>query len=109
MDENAYQELLAELKTQYGQELPAQITEIIQAWEIYSMQGWTAESHKTFLIRIHRVTGSAATFGFNELSELSGEIELLLKNKIIAGEKPAADVQQDIQTRVQQLKSQIKA
>jgi len=88
MEQLSYEEQLAQLQSEYVAELPGRMLEIEGAWQSYGSDGSDANALEQLHFHIHRLAGSAATFGFSQLSDYARSIELQLKPVIASGELP---------------------
>jgi diguanylate cyclase (GGDEF)-like protein len=91
----SHSQQLAQLENEYLAELPTRMKEIETAWQDYRNNGWNVNDLKQLHFYIHRVAGSAPTFGFPKLGEQAHRLELLLK--------PILHAVSDV-TKIQQLK-----
>ena len=107
-DELSYAEQLALLQQEYCSELPDRLQEIEDAWSSYQSSGWEQEGLKQLHYYIHRIVGSAATFGFLQLSESTRSIEQILKKQVQPGTIPTKELQQKLSKQVSLLQQQAK-
>ncbi|MES9967278.1 MAG: Hpt domain-containing protein, partial [Sedimenticola sp.] len=87
-DELSYEEQLVQLQREYIAELPERIREVERAWNAYSSDDYAPGRLKALHHPIHRIAGSAATFGLANLSELARTVEMNLKQLINSGNQP---------------------
>ena len=76
--QNPQQKLLA-LQAEYERGIPAKLQEVSTLWQAQRVEQWQPEPAEQLLRCLHKLHGSGKTFGFAELSQIAGEIELLLK------------------------------
>jgi len=78
-EELSYEEQLARLQQEYLAELPERIREVERAWQAYRGSNHDADRLKALHYPIHRIAGSASTFGLSNISDLARVAELSLK------------------------------
>jgi len=66
------------LSTDYAKRLPGNIDNIHKAWEPLSNGSWNREAAYELRLKCHSLSGTGATFGYPEVSELTRNIEQLL-------------------------------
>ena len=66
------------LQIRYHAALPGKRAEIIQAWQAVRMDCADAESQQTLLRLVHRLAGSAESYGFAEIGRHAARMDLLL-------------------------------
>ncbi|MHB0985927.1 MAG: GGDEF domain-containing protein [Sulfuricella sp.] len=62
---------LQELRMPYAAQLPEKVREIEEGWNKLLQAGWDEKVLRKLHRKVHNLTGSGATFGFSELSEVS--------------------------------------
>lgn len=72
------QSKLQYLQNLYGKELPEKITELEAEWRFLQEKPGIRESLTTFHQMAHKLNGSGATFGFQEISNHARELEIVL-------------------------------
>ncbi len=70
---------LQALRTKYAEKLPRVLSQIDDLWAALNLQ-WQVERLDELHARIHKVAGSAGSFGFNELSRVARELEIFLQD-----------------------------
>ena len=94
MNKDINQKLQA-LYQAYTQNLPAKLAAIVQGWAALN-EHWQLEALRNFHREIHSLCGSAAIYGYEDLSHAARELEIYLKalDDAAAGQTPAivADV-----------------
>jgi len=107
-DELPYAEQLTLLQQEYCSELPDRLQEIEDAWSSYQSSGWEQVELKQLHFYIHRIVGSAATFGFSQLSESTQSIEQTLIKQIQPRTIPTKELQQKLSEQISLLQQQAK-
>ena len=69
---------LQELKTSYQQELPEKLAEIGDLWQQATIH-WSTETLSALRTCLHRISGSAGSFGYRDLGVSAAKAEQLLK------------------------------
>lgn len=87
-EEGELEKQLLELQKNYSKQLPVKIMELELMWEnIRESDGSnTGELIATMRRNVHRLTGSGATFGFNDLSESAQKLEIILDGIMAEGQ-----------------------
>jgi len=98
-EELSYAEQFAILQQEYCDELPDILKDIDDAWLSYCSGNNKHENFEELFGYIHRITGSAGTFGFPELSNSARSIEQALSKNIYT-EKLAESLQQELQEKL---------
>ena len=70
---------LQELKDFYKQELPGKLAEISHLWQILTVN-WSTEALSNLLDCLHRISGSAGSFGYHDLGTKAAKVQQLLKH-----------------------------
>lgn len=83
---------MAEQRMRYLQSLPDKKAKIEQAWEKARLQAWSRVSFNQFTTLIHRLAGSAGSYGLDQLGQAAKCLDHLL-GTIPPGEPPAARVE----------------
>jgi len=76
-EEPSLEEKLAALQVKFKGQLQERFDAIAVPWQDY-LQGHEPEALKAMHMAAHKMAGSAATFGFAEISKLAKEAELAL-------------------------------
>ena len=100
--EELLKQQLQELKASYQQELPARLSEIKELWQTITTS-WSRQSLTTLSTCLHRISGSAATFGYPELSTCAAKAEQLLKPYDKAENSPDSSQLQILTSALQQV------
>lgn len=69
---------LAEIKCSYIRELPQRATDLCAAWDQTETGDWMQDSLRELHRLVHSLSGSGATFGFNDLSAKAHALEVPL-------------------------------
>lgn len=78
MSETSLEQTLKALREDYAENLPTALATIHKLWAALQEQ-WQVETLDEFYTRIHKIAGSAGSFGFNELSQVARELEVFLQ------------------------------
>ncbi len=70
------------LQNLYAKELPGKITELEAIWRFLQERPGIREFLTTFHQMAHKLNGSGATFGFQEISNNAKELEILLAKAV---------------------------
>jgi DNA-binding response OmpR family regulator len=70
------------LQNLYGKELPGKVTELEAIWRFLQEKPGNRESLTSFHQMAHKLNGSGATFGFQEISNHARELETVLANAL---------------------------
>lgn len=81
---------LLEMEQDYASRLPGKIIELEQIWERIQRQRNPGNDLALLRRKVHSLTGSGATFGFKQISEYAGQMEVLVDMIIVEGEKTIA-------------------
>ncbi|WDE12581.1 Hpt domain-containing protein [Thalassomonas haliotis] len=76
--EELLKQQLQELRTSYQQELPARLAEVKALWQKITIN-WSSQSLTALHTSLHRISGSAGSFGYPELGACAAKAEQLLK------------------------------
>lgn len=96
-------EKIENLRKKYKRELPAKIALIKRDYELSLENGFTNESFIHFYKSIHSMVGGAATFGINEVSEISKLIELEIYPYIKSETNPSIEDLEKIKELISKL------
>ncbi len=85
---------MAELVESYAARLPEKVREIRNLWDQVEggSDGATDRLHRS----LHRIVGTAGTFGYASLSEIAGELEQKLHDYVPVGAEPTFAVRKQI-------------
>lgn len=78
---------LKEMQQDYASRLPGKIIELEQIWGRIQRQIDTRKDLPDLRRKVHSLSGSGATFGFNQISEYARQVELLVDMIIVEGDK----------------------
>lgn len=78
-------ERVALQKARYLQSLPDKKMRIEDCWRALHHHGWTPELSGNLITEVHRLSGSAGSYGFSALSQAAQKLDLLLARDVIAG------------------------
>jgi HPt (histidine-containing phosphotransfer) domain-containing protein len=81
-----------ELRSYFAGRLPARVAEVEAARDAARDGAWGGEALRTFHRTAHSLAGAGATFGFPEVSELAGRLEVLLGRSAPPGEDDRREV-----------------
>lgn len=90
MDSAAIVRQLEEMREGYRAHLPVRLDEIVTLWGRLEAGAWDTTLAGELLQGIHRLAGSGATFGFEELGRIAGQADQALKPWVEAGQRPDA-------------------
>jgi len=99
------QKKLDQVRLEYSKGLPKRVEDIENSWNILSNQ-WSKEEEKEFHQKVHGLHGSAATFGYKEISEIANELENIIRN--IPNDNLSNKIKEKITKLIQELKIKIK-
>lgn len=91
-----FYEQLRVLQRAYSAELQGKLGHIQEIWNKLHKGTWNADLLKTLHAATHSITGSAATFGFNLLSNAARKLEIELQHIIESGLSPTNEQKKDI-------------
>lgn len=94
---------LAQLRQLYLKELPQRMELIQVCLGKLDLANWNADEAAALHRHLHSLTGSAGTFGLNELSALARDIERLLQASAKARETPTAETWHTVLDKLDQL------
>ncbi|WDD99775.1 Hpt domain-containing protein [Thalassomonas actiniarum] len=100
--EELLKQQLQELKASYQQELPERLSEIRDLWQKITMN-WSRQSLTALCTCLHRISGSAASFGYPELSVSAAKAEQLLKSYDNTDNIPDSNQLQTLTSALQQV------
>lgn len=96
-----FHDQMQSLRSSYEDRLPQLINQINSHWEKYLESGDTANADMAELrFKIHKLAGSAATYGFSGVGDIAYRIELLLQILVDSGLAPS-------QSQIEQIRAQI--
>lgn len=75
---SSVEEQLEQLRKLYREQLPAKLEEILSVYRRLDVAQWNTQDADALHRLIHSLTGTAGTFGFQSISELSRTVERLL-------------------------------
>jgi DNA-binding response OmpR family regulator/HPt (histidine-containing phosphotransfer) domain-containing protein len=81
---------ILEMQQDYLSRLPEKIIELEQIWERIQRQRSARRDLALLRRKVHSLAGSGATFGFKQISEYAGQMEVLVDMIIVEGEKTIA-------------------
>ncbi|WDE06114.1 Hpt domain-containing protein [Thalassomonas viridans] len=93
---------LEELKDCYRQELPQRLAEVKSLWQ-QATAAWSARPLTELCTSLHRISGSAGSFGYRELSAFAAKAELLLKPYSKTGNAPDNNELDILNTAIEQV------
>ncbi len=96
---------LAQLRQLYLKELPLRMETIKTCLGRLHLDNWNPSEAAELHRHLHSLTGTAGTFGLQEISTLAREAERLLQPAAKSGDTPAAEHLQLLQSRLEQLQS----
>ncbi len=92
-----------DLRRYFAYRLPARVSEVEAARDAARDAGWGLEPLRTFHRLAHSLAGAGATFGVPEVSEISRQLEGLLKASLDGGSPPEAAEVEKLLTRLRDL------
>ncbi len=75
------QEMLRLLRESYIARLPDKIGQIEAAWQALN-HDWNNETAQTMLMGVHKLSGSGASYGFQQISETARALEIFMSELI---------------------------
>jgi len=72
-------ERFASLQLNYARTLGDKLEQLRVAWERCLHGGWAESAGEDLRMQVHRVAGSAPSYGFSEIGEAARSLELCLK------------------------------
>ncbi|WP_281555835.1 Hpt domain-containing protein [Thalassomonas sp. RHCl1] len=100
--EELLKQQLQELKAGYQQELPERLAEIKDLWQKIAIR-WSGQNLTALSTCLHRISGSAASFGYPELGTCAAKAEQLLKPYDKADRPPDSSQLQILTSALQQV------
>ena len=100
--EELLKQQLQELQSSYRQELPQRLAEIKALWQKLTTH-WSQPSLTTLSTCLHRISGSAGSFGYPDLGACAANAEQLLKPYTNTASIPDSSQQQTMTTAMQQV------
>lgn len=82
---------IAALKDTYIRQLPQQADELGNLWQAIRQHGWIGNDANRFRVLVHRLAGTAGTFGLLSLSDYAQGLDKLLDTIAFSETRPAAD------------------
>jgi HPt (histidine-containing phosphotransfer) domain-containing protein len=76
------QELLARQQAKYMRSLPEKKARIAHCWSAIKRQGWAPELSDKLKTEVHRLSGSAPSYGLEALGQAAHKLDLLLASGI---------------------------
>ena len=64
-----------ELKARYARSLPQKATELAAAWQQFAADPHDAEARRTLHLCVHRLSGSAPAFGFEDVGDVAQVVD----------------------------------
>ena len=86
-------ELLAAQQKKYLQSFPAKKERIEQCWTAIQRHGWTPELTANLKTEVHRLSGSAGSYGLDDLSQAAQALDRYLALERQGPGEPAPDSQ----------------
>ncbi|MBT8058376.1 MAG: Hpt domain-containing protein [Gammaproteobacteria bacterium] len=74
------QELQARLLRRYLDSIPEKKAELERAWEAVQNDAWSADALARFKTPVHRLAGSAGSYGLDELGQAARALDVRLKS-----------------------------
>ena len=84
-------EKLAEIKTQYIEQLPERISRIASDWKQCTENGYEEDCLRNLFRMAHSLKGSGATFGFENISMLATRLDNAFSELVDSGSKPSEE------------------
>ncbi len=95
---------LAAFRQAYAERLPERIVAIEEAWSMACRAGHGRENLDAVFYKLHNLHGSAATCGFQAVSDLAGALEAITKSALSGGAAPTPGQQSEFACRLEELK-----
>jgi len=74
MSTQKLQETLRSLREQYARELPQRIAEVVELWQLLT-ESWTSLKAKELAYHLHRIAGTAGSFGFSDVGDIARQLD----------------------------------
>lgn len=89
-------QLLALQQAKYLRSLPEKKARLANAWNATRQQGWTPESSEVLKTEVHRLSGSAGSYGLHSLGKAAQNLDSLLADstKFVT---PSADLEAEFE------------
>lgn len=98
------QEKMRVLREAYASQLPEKIQQVEDTWEELSPESWSDETLQTLHRMVHSLTGSGATFGFPELSNVARVLEGSLKELVNLKVTPSVEQRAKVNLQIADLR-----
>lgn len=72
-------ERIATLRIAFAEQIPTQLLVLRKLHDALESSGWAQDALHAMIGRVHEFTGSATTFGFNEMGEAARAVEIALR------------------------------
>jgi len=72
------QQFLARQQEIYLRSLPDKKARLEKTWNAIKREGWETELAETLQMEIHRLSGSAGSYGFNSLGKAAQRLDLMM-------------------------------
>lgn len=101
-EEELFKQQLQELTACYQQELPERLAEVRDLWQTITLS-WSRQTLTALSTCLHRISGSAGSFGYRDLSACAAKAEQLLKPYDKTGTVPDSNQLKTLTTALQQV------
>ncbi len=105
MDQDSNDDLAA-LFASYAHELPGIILEIVEIWHALENK-WNEKMYADFHRKIHNLAGSAGMYGYDDVSQIANQIQLIVRSVMQENKSVQNDITR-IDALIKQLESCIK-
>src|SRR4030042_5314085 len=102
--EESFQEKLNEIRKSYAEKLPSKMIEIEEIWHSLTEDKWLPETLEVFHRHVHKLSGSGASFGFKTLSNISRNLDILLKPLVENKSSPTNEQRSQISAYLEAMK-----
>lgn len=82
-DMNSFNTKIAALRQRYAEQVSSKIEAIVRSWKHYCASP-NREDFEHLLMEVHRIAGTAKTYGFPNLGELASQLEKCLIDEGVA-------------------------
>lgn len=99
-----FQQQLAALQAAYRDQLPDKVKEIERLWNLACDRHCSQVELNALYQLVHKLSGSAPTFGLDEITDSAHRLEAIVKNLLVYGELPSEEQLYRVQVDLSLLK-----
>jgi len=103
-DRKDFNRKIEELRKQYSENLPEKLDRIEELWTSLLHDKWDGEIFTELHFLIHKLGGSAASFGFKSTSEISRKVDTLFSTLVASKTTPNTEQKSRIGAYIAALK-----